>query len=223
MTPSSTLLGTKTSRFFYMINRGAVVCGLPNFWITDVKLPRLFACRAFEILVKLITLCFSAFVLAEIGALFTQNDLSEKQSFDRLIFCTSHPLLYAFWVTVAHHKDKVKEITFQMCASRELYNDLAVEAQMLRKAKQFSVASVLSCAVTMVSYAVDGVIQVIQSAYVTVISLTICLSHQYKNLQSYFYKLEAIFSEKNLNQDEKEEKYEKALKFGIKMHSESLQ
>lgn len=139
------------------------MCGLPNFWITDVQLPRPFASKVFPTLVRLSTLCFWVFISAEIGALFTQKDLTEKQSFDCLIFCTSHPLLYAFWATVAHYKDRVREIIFQMCASREMYNDLNVEAQMLRKAKLFSVASVLSCAVTMVSYAFDGVMQVIRS------------------------------------------------------------
>ncbi|CAG5052728.1 unnamed protein product [Parnassius apollo] len=51
--------------------------------------------------------------------------------------------------------------------------------------------------------------------------LTICLSYQYKNLQSYFYNLENIFDENELSQFEKEEKYERSVKIGIKLHSET--
>lgn len=57
--------------------------------------------------------------------------------------------------------------------------------------------------------------------YVTVIATLITLSHQFKNLQSYFYSLEGIFEE-DLSQEQKEEKYEEGFKLGVKMHSETL-
>ncbi|XP_072940004.1 uncharacterized protein [Epargyreus clarus] len=60
------------------------------------------------------------------------------------------------------------------------------------------------------------------NAYILAIATTICLSHQFQNLQSYFYSLERIFEDNELNQLEKEVKYEKSLKVGIKMHSDTL-
>ncbi|XP_022825134.1 uncharacterized protein LOC111355465 [Spodoptera litura] len=60
------------------------------------------------------------------------------------------------------------------------------------------------------------------SVYSLVICLTIAVSHQFKNLKSYFYSLSKIFENDNLSQTEKEQEYEKAFKVGISMHSETL-
>nr|UPN65212.1 odorant receptor 27 [Phthorimaea operculella] len=59
------------------------------------------------------------------------------------------------------------------------------------------------------------------SVFIMVIPLSICLSHQYKNLCSYFIKLNDIFKE-DCSQEEKEIKYEKAFKVGIQLHSETM-
>ncbi|KAJ2951869.1 hypothetical protein O0L34_g4112 [Tuta absoluta] len=59
------------------------------------------------------------------------------------------------------------------------------------------------------------------SVFVMVIPLSICLSHQYKNLCSYFIKLNDIFKE-DCSHKEKEIKYEKAFKVGIQLHSETM-
>ncbi|CAF4816312.1 unnamed protein product [Pieris macdunnoughi] len=60
------------------------------------------------------------------------------------------------------------------------------------------------------------------AVYVFVITLTIVLSHQYKNLQSYFYNLEEVFITNNENRDEKEKEYESGLKIGIALHAETM-
>ncbi|XP_045494321.1 uncharacterized protein LOC123693320 [Colias croceus] len=63
----------------------------------------------------------------------------------------------------------------------------------------------------------------VSAVYVLVISLTITLSYQYKNLQSYFYKLEDIFKDVNVeNFEQKEKEYERALKVGISLHSDTI-
>ncbi|XP_068631473.1 uncharacterized protein [Battus philenor] len=62
----------------------------------------------------------------------------------------------------------------------------------------------------------------VSAIYVLVVSLTICLNHQYKNLQSYFYRLVDIFENNDLSQIEKEMEYERSLKIGIKLHSDTL-
>nr|AOE48028.1 putative odorant receptor OR23 [Athetis lepigone] len=58
--------------------------------------------------------------------------------------------------------------------------------------------------------------------YILVIPLTTCLSHQYKNLQSYFLSLGDIFDRNDLSQTEKEDKYEAGFKVGIQLHSDTL-
>ncbi|XP_026322501.1 uncharacterized protein LOC113232089 [Hyposmocoma kahamanoa] len=54
-----------------------------------------------------------------------------------------------------------------------------------------------------------------------IIPVTILLSHQFKNLTSYFYSLSEIFHGDE-SQAEKERKYEEAFKLGIKWHSDTL-
>nr|QMS80331.1 odorant receptor [Histia rhodope] len=51
-----------------------------------------------------------------------------------------------------------------------------------------------------------------------VVALTVCVCHQYKYLQSYFYSLDKIF-EINCSQSVKEEEYEKGLLIGVKLHN----
>ncbi|CAB3237941.1 unnamed protein product [Arctia plantaginis] len=61
------------------------------------------------------------------------------------------------------------------------------------------------------------------SVFTLVICLTTAMSHQFINLNSYFCSLNNIFTEDNFGtHKEREEKYEKSLKIGIELHSESL-
>ncbi|KAM3956772.1 uncharacterized protein ACR2FA_009272 [Aphomia sociella] len=60
------------------------------------------------------------------------------------------------------------------------------------------------------------------ATFILVISLNICISHQYENLCEYFYNLEAIFEDYKLSPNQMEEKYEEGFKTGIKLHAETL-
>ncbi|XP_053603453.1 uncharacterized protein LOC128671190 isoform X2 [Plodia interpunctella] len=62
----------------------------------------------------------------------------------------------------------------------------------------------------------------VSGVYVMLISTLVCLGHQYKNLQSYFYNLNNIFEIAELTLRQKEEKYENGLKLGINMHARTL-
>nr|AXY83421.1 putative odorant receptor 26 [Conopomorpha sinensis] len=57
--------------------------------------------------------------------------------------------------------------------------------------------------------------------YLMTMTLTMCLSHQYLSLCSYFINLPILF-ESNEDIIIKEKKYEKAFKYGVKMHAETL-
>nr|CAG38122.1 putative chemosensory receptor 21 [Heliothis virescens] len=60
------------------------------------------------------------------------------------------------------------------------------------------------------------------AVYTLVICLTIAMSHQFKNLTSYFYSLSSIFDDDQMTQAEKEQEYERAFRVGIKIHSDTL-
>uniref|UniRef100_A0A0K8TU59 Odorant receptor n=1 Tax=Epiphyas postvittana TaxID=65032 RepID=A0A0K8TU59_EPIPO len=59
------------------------------------------------------------------------------------------------------------------------------------------------------------------SIYFIVLSITICLGHQFTNLHKYFLDLSDIFEEVG-SQEDKERRYEDAVKVGVKMHSITL-
>ncbi|XP_063619803.1 uncharacterized protein LOC134792444 [Cydia splendana] len=61
----------------------------------------------------------------------------------------------------------------------------------------------------------------VTAAYLLVLAVTISLSHQYMNLQMYFKSIAEVFDEK-ISQREKEEKFERALKLGIKLHATTI-
>lgn len=64
----------------------------------------------------------------------------------------------------------------------------------------------------------------VAASRILLIMTTALLSHQYKNLRSYFYSLDNIFQDDtvDISHKEKELKYVQALKAGFKLHSDTL-
>ncbi|KAF9802675.1 hypothetical protein SFRURICE_011686 [Spodoptera frugiperda] len=62
----------------------------------------------------------------------------------------------------------------------------------------------------------------IMVTFLILVTMLVSICYQFKNLQSYFYSLDAIFSDATLSQEQKEKKYEDVFKLGIKMHSLTL-
>nr|WCC57400.1 odorant receptor 1.1 [Papilio glaucus] len=252
-----------TAKFFKTLNDLLHLFGVSNLWIENIDYSKLFLSISRRIN-KVITICLYVFVASELVAFFTQSNLTEKQSSDRLLFGISHPILMNYYTSVEYHKETLREIIHTLAVVlKNIYNDDKVERHMIRKSKIYSIAYLLSFSTALISYGFDGLMQVrngdgtfttvitawpdvedrssyanvarvisyilwwmfmirVSAIYVLVISLTICLSHQYKNLQSYFYHLAEIFDERDLSQQEKEIKYEESLKVGIKLHSDTL-
>ncbi|XP_063619197.1 uncharacterized protein LOC134792014 [Cydia splendana] len=61
----------------------------------------------------------------------------------------------------------------------------------------------------------------VTTAYLLVLVVTISLSHQYMNLQMYFKSIAGVFEER-ISQREKEQKFERALKLGIRLHATTI-
>ncbi|XP_063532902.1 putative odorant receptor 69a [Cydia strobilella] len=61
----------------------------------------------------------------------------------------------------------------------------------------------------------------VTTVYLLVLILTISLSHQYMNLQMYFKSIAGVFEER-ISQSEKEEKFERALKLGARLHGTTI-
>nr|WCC57458.1 odorant receptor 1 [Papilio machaon] len=252
-----------TANFFKTLNDYLYIFGLSNLWIDNTDHSKFNSSNNRRIS-KFITICLYIFVTSEITAFFTQNNLTEKQSSDRFLFGISHPILINYYTSIEYHNEKLQKIIHALTvALKNVYNDKKVERHMIKKSKLYSAAYLFSFSSALISYGIDGLIQVLRkdgtfttvitawpdvedrssfaniarvtnyvlwwifmmrlsAIYVLVICLTTCLSHQYKDLQSYFYHLVDIFDECDLSQREKEKKYEDSVKIGIKLHSDTL-
>nr|WCC57336.1 odorant receptor 1 [Papilio dardanus] len=259
--PKSKMSKNLTASFFKTLNDYLHFFGVSNLWTEKLDRSGSSVNRRVS---KVITLCLYIFVISETIGFFTQPNLTEKQSSDRLLLGISHPILINYYTSVEYHKEKLKKIIHALSvALKNVYNDQKVERGMIRKSKLYSAAYLFSFSSALISYGIDALIQVfmkdgtfttvitawpdvedrssyaniariisyflwwifmtrMSAIYVLVICLTICLSHQYKNLQSYFYHLVEIFDDQDLSQEEKEQKYEESVKIGIKLHSDTL-
>ncbi|XP_059052948.1 odorant receptor 67c-like [Achroia grisella] len=60
------------------------------------------------------------------------------------------------------------------------------------------------------------------SAYLLIIPINVCLSHQYIQLRTYFHSLAAIFEDNKLSPDKMDEKYEEGFVIGIGQHAMTI-
>ncbi|XP_052755490.1 uncharacterized protein LOC113513621 [Galleria mellonella] len=252
-----------STRYFAKMCHIIFIWGMPNFWIEDLSLSRVFT-TVYSYFSRSVSVVLYSFVILEWAAFFTQPSLSEKQSSDRLLFTFSHPLLFSYTIVMTHNQEKIRDLLFRLTVSlKNDYNDDEIENHMIKKAKLYCIGCLGMCSMAMIMYGFDGAMQYMKtgasfttvitawpdvndlrpiphmfriatfivwwifmirvfSAFLLVISLNVCLSHQYINLCSYFSTLNAIFEDFKLTQNEMDDKYEEGFKIGIKQHAETI-
>ncbi|XP_052755466.1 uncharacterized protein LOC113517971 [Galleria mellonella] len=258
---STKYVSRKITKFFISINKILVLYGLPIIWTHDFTLSKN-SDRVSGLYRILSNILIIVFVAMEWGAFYTQNNLTEKQSSDRLMFCVTHPILVVYILNIEYYEKKIKVIMYKMMVTlKQSHNDVEVEKKLFKKCMFYSVTFFTSVALSVFFYGFDAYIQAhsgstftktisawpdvedrslaadvvrvvnyvilvilltrVSGVYVLVVLLTICISHQYTNINTYFLSLSKIFNE-NLTQIEKEKKYERALIIGIDLHSQTM-
>ncbi|XP_052755494.1 uncharacterized protein LOC113513955 [Galleria mellonella] len=259
---SASCVSIDVTRFFNKINKIFLCYGVPIIWIHHFNLSKIMTnlCDLYRIISNIVILMF---VAMEWGAFFTQNNLTDKQRIDRLIFNFTHPYLLTYILNIECYKEKSKLLLYTMMVTlKKVYNDVEVEKKLIKKCSFFSTSFFIAVAVSALFFGIDAYWQVITTGstfikpltawpdledrstvanmvriinymilfmlltrvsgvYVTVVLFLVCLSHQYTNLNRYFFNLRNIFGE-NLSQMEKEKKYEEALTIGIELHSQTM-
>jgi hypothetical protein len=128
----------ETMNMFIKINKFSYLCGLPNIWINEVQLPKhiTYLVLMFR---KGLNAVIAIFMLLEWAAFFTQNNLTEKQVADRLMFSFSHPMLYVFIINVERYSQEFKELLSELAINlKQIYNDKDTEKEMIWKCKMYS-------------------------------------------------------------------------------------
>lgn len=150
---------TKTTKFFFDLNRFVYIFGLPSFWIGGLDLPN-HVTKIYDNLSKLGNFFVFVLVLSEYGAFLTQKDLTKKQKSDLIMFTISHSIITLFRVKISYMTDEIHEVTYTLgIVLKGIYNDLDVEKAMIRKAKVYSSALLINCLGASAFYSIDAMMK----------------------------------------------------------------
>lgn len=148
----------KTKRYFYRISLIAYLCGLKNFWIEDLGLPRRFI-KIYDVLMKTLNMMLFIFVIMEVAAFFTQDKLSDKQQFDLMLYATSHSILYVYGIMLSCNTKELRDLLLDMIVTfKKVYNDVEVEKLMINKSQNYSLALMFSGTLSMIMYTCDSLL-----------------------------------------------------------------
>lgn len=151
----------KTAKLFYKLCLICYYFGLPNFWVEPLPFPKKIAVP-YRILSSIITVLVYVFVLSELAAIFTQKNLTAKQESNQMVFIMSHPMLWSYSVSFCRQINKVKKILGDIMKLKVVYNDEGVEKRMMKKSRFYCAAYCGMCAVSMLMYSFDAIMQVIK-------------------------------------------------------------
>lgn len=152
----------KTASLFMKINHIGLILGLPNIWNDGDNFPtpirKFYGIYRYASLVVILI-----FISFELAAIFTQKNLSEKQSGDMVMFGFSHPILLMWIIVTEWKKERIKNLLYQLAiVLKENYNDEEVETVMVMKAKRSSAGYSALFMMALALYGYDGVMQVIR-------------------------------------------------------------
>lgn len=97
----------KTKEFFFYIAQKVYLLGAPNYWSEDLKLPNSFY-KIHDYLFSITDFIVTLFISSEWLALFTQKNLTYKQSADLVLCVCSHPILHMYTFNMKFYKDKIR-------------------------------------------------------------------------------------------------------------------
>lgn len=154
---------SKTTQFFFDLNKFVYFFGLPGFWVEGLDLPDNFI-KLYDQFTKICNLCVFLLVMSEYGAFLTQKNMSEKQSSDLLLFSISHSIITYFRVRVAYQLQDIREVTYNLgIVLKRIHNNLEVEERMIRTSKLHSGALVLNCVSSVLFLTYEACVQVFRS------------------------------------------------------------
>lgn len=151
---------SKTTDFFYKLSYAVYFCGLPNFWLEDLKLSKTFV-TFYDKFSMFNNGLIYLLILFELASFFTQENLTEKQKSNLLVYALSHPMLCSFRVMMSRLQEKVRLVMYTLTVGlKAVHNDPEVERQMLASTYMYLFALLFSCTLSMVMYAAEGIWEV---------------------------------------------------------------
>ncbi|XP_052740747.1 uncharacterized protein LOC112050982 [Bicyclus anynana] len=151
----------KTSQYFYKAGRILAIGGLPGYvkWCESG-----YTRPVYKHIQSFLTVCVVSFVVMEVGAFFTQTNLTERQQTDLLVLGFCHPILMTYPFILTYHRERIRNLLYRLCVTlKKVYNDVEVERRMTRSATLYSISIVLNIYSALISYGYEEMLHVIRT------------------------------------------------------------
>lgn len=149
----------KTFKFISKANIFFCFCGVHDLWFENT-----FNTKFNKYFNKFVTCSLIIFLILEIVALFTRNDLTEKQSTDLYLLVPSHCIMATYYTACQYYKKSIKRLLTMLCIDmKAVYNVPEIERQMIKKSTKYSLAYLLSASSALLSYGFNAFMQVLFS------------------------------------------------------------
>ncbi|XP_063360111.1 uncharacterized protein LOC134649334 [Cydia amplana] len=152
MTPTK---NNRTYGLFHTICKIAFLgCGT-NFWFEDMDCPAKLI-KIYNAIDPVLELIVILFIMSHFGAFWTQPNLTEKQSTDRMLLTCVNGLSYSVYVNILYYKREMRELVRELVAFavrlKEVCNDGNIEKMMHRTAFRYMIALFLVVSSAVISY-----------------------------------------------------------------------
>nr|AGY14593.1 putative odorant receptor [Sesamia inferens] len=121
------------------VNTIGFLWGIKDIWVTDIKLSRRFV-YIYNKFLYVLYINHVILSMSVLGSFFTQNDITDKQANDRLMFGILFPgHLILFYISLCY-KQRNRNLLYQLAVVlKEHQNDADLEREMIKKIKVFSI------------------------------------------------------------------------------------
>ncbi|XP_063532901.1 uncharacterized protein LOC134743435 [Cydia strobilella] len=162
----------RTFGLFHTICRIIYLSCATNFWFEDMDYPAKLM-KIYNATSRVLEVTVAVFIISDWGAFWTQPNLTEKQSNDRILFAFSHVVMYSVYSSIVYYKLEIRELVMTLAVRLKVYNDGTIEKMMLRTTFRYLTALVFVCSSTLFSFGIGSGIQALttNATFTTVIPI----------------------------------------------------
>ncbi|XP_063376926.1 uncharacterized protein LOC134664293 [Cydia fagiglandana] len=155
----TTIKDNRTYSLFHTICKIAFLSSGTNFWFEDMDFPAKLI-NIYNAIAPVLEVIVALFIMSHCGAFWTQPNLNEKQSNDRMLLTCVNGLTYLVYVNILYYKREIRKLVMTLAVRlKEVCNDGTIEKMMLRTTYRYISALVFICSSAMISYGLGSGIQ----------------------------------------------------------------
>ncbi|XP_063376948.1 uncharacterized protein LOC134664309 [Cydia fagiglandana] len=133
----------RTYGLFHTICKIAFLGGGNNFWLEDMDCPAILT-KIYNAINPVLEVIIILFIMSHFGAFWTQPNLTETQSTDRMLLTCVNGISYTVYVNILYYKPDMRELVRELVTFaarlKEVSNDGIIEEMMHRTAFRYMIA-----------------------------------------------------------------------------------